>query len=147
MSQTANVMQQSAAPEDLKLDQNLNARMLRTMALTTCVAVVFSLVFAPWRTTTGLLLGGALALVNHRWLLSSTTAAFSVLIAGQQPRLSIIMYALRYLVIGATIFASYELRWASLPAMFVGLSTFVMAIFVEASRQMYVSITKREENN
>lgn len=147
MSQSANTMQQPAAQDDLKLDQNLNARMLRTMALTTGIAVLLSLLVAPWRTTTGVLIGGALAILNHRWLLSSTTAAFSVLIQARQPRLSIMMYVVRYAVVGSTVFAVYQLRLASLTAMFVGLSTFVVAIFVEAAFQMYLSITEREEHN
>lgn len=117
------------------------------MACATGLLVVAALFTAEWRIATGLLIGGVLALLNHNWLMSSTTAAFSVLVEGQKPRITILKYGLRYLVIGATVFAAHELRVASLPALLIGLSTFVIGLFVEASRQFYIAITQREETD
>ena len=147
MSQMADNVSQLTGHADLKLDQDLNARMLRTMVLTTVVVTLVAALIAPWRVTTGIALGGVLAVLNHRWLLASTTAAFGVLLEGQKPRITIFKYALRYIVVGAAIFTANELHVASLLAMFAGLSTFVMALFVEASRQFYVAIITREETN
>jgi hypothetical protein len=104
-----------------------------------------SLLFAPWRVSTGLLLGGLLSLVNHYWLITSTTAAFSVLLKGEKPRLSLIQYVLRYAVIGAVILLSYKFGIASVPALIVGLCSFVFALFVEAFREFYFAIIHREE--
>ena len=147
MSQMANNVSQLTGHADLKLDQDLNARLLRTMVLTTVVVTLVAALMAPWRVTTGIALGGVLAVLNHRWLLASTTAAFGVLLQGQKPRITIFKYALRYIVVGAAIFTANELHVASLLAMFAGLSTFVMALFVEASRQFYFAIITREETN
>jgi hypothetical protein len=48
-------------------------------------------------------------------------------------------------VIAAVIFSTYTLELVSLPAVFIGLSTFVVAMFVEAAREFYFAIKEREE--
>jgi hypothetical protein len=122
-----------------------NRRIFRSMIVVVILAVSASLLFAPWRVSTGLLLGGLLSLVNHYWLISSTTAAFSVLVNGHKPRLSIVQYVLRYVVIGSVIFLAYKFGIASVPALVAGLCSFVVALFVEAFREFYFAIIHREE--
>ncbi|MEP6742713.1 MAG: ATP synthase subunit I [bacterium] len=122
-----------------------NRRIFRSMTVVVIVAVCASLPFASWRVSTGLLLGGLLSLVNHYWLTSSTTAAFSVLVDGQKPRLSLVQYVLRYVLIGSVIFIAYKFRIASVPALVAGLCSFVFALFVEAFREFYFAIIHREE--
>jgi hypothetical protein len=117
------------------------------MAFATALAAVASLTFAPWRVTSGLLLGGVLALFNHRWLSSSTSAAFSVLVHGTKPRLSLVQYVLRYLVITLMVIFAYKLNLVSLPATIAGLCSFVPALFGEALREFYFAIIHREEIN
>jgi hypothetical protein len=122
-----------------------NRRIFRSMVVAIILAVGASLLFAPWRVSTGLLVGGLLSLLNHYWLITSTTAAFSVLMNGAKPRLSLIQYLLRYGVIGAVILLSYKLGIASVPALIIGLCSFVFALFVEAFREFYFAIIHREE--
>src|SRR5882724_1388164 len=122
-----------------------NRRIFRSMIVVVVLAVCASLLFAPWRVSTGLLLGGVLSLVNHYWLTTSTTAAFSVLVNGEKPRLSLIQYVLRYAVIGLVILLAYKFGIASVPALIAGLCSFVFALFVEALRVFYFSIIHREE--
>ena len=122
-----------------------NRRIFRSMIVVVILAVSVSLLFAPWRVSTGLLLGGLLSLVNHYWLTTSTTAAFSVLIDGQKPRLSLVQYVLRYAVIGLVIVLAYKFGIASVPALIAGLCSFVFALFVEAFREFYFAIIHREE--
>jgi hypothetical protein len=117
------------------------------MAFATAFAVVASLTFAQWRVTSGLLLGGVLALLNHHWLSSSTAAAFSVIAHGTRPRLSLVQYVLRYLVITLVILVAYKLNLVSLTATIVGLCSFVPALFGEALREFYFAIIHREEIN
>jgi hypothetical protein len=123
----------------------INRRIFRSMIVAVVLALSASLLFAPWRVSTGLLLGGLLSLVNHYWLTSSTAAAFSVLIDGQKPRLSLVQYILRYALIGSVIFLAYKFGIASLPALIAGLCSFVFALFVEAFREFYFAIIHREE--
>lgn len=125
----------------------IEGRVFRTMAFATAIAAIASMPFAQWRITTGLLLGGVLSLLNHHWLSSSTAAAFSVLVNGAKPRLSIVQYILRYLVITAVVVVAYELNIVSLTATIVGLCSFVVALFGEALREFYFAIIHREETS
>ena len=119
------------------------------MAIATGISVAVSAVIGPWRVTTGLFVGGLLALFSHRWLKSSVAAAIEMSVAlpvgGGPPRLRLAQFLLRYLVIGAFLFALNEFDLVSLIAVFAGMSSFVVAIFVEAAREFYFAIIQREE--
>lgn len=115
------------------------------MAIATGLSVAVSAVIGPWRVTTGLLVGGLLALFSHRWLKNSAAAAIQLSIGGAPPRLQLAKFMLRYLVIAALVFSLHELNLLSLTAVLVGLSSFVVAIFVEALREFYFAIIQREE--
>lgn len=123
----------------------IDGRIFRSMALATVLAVVASLPLGQWRVTTGLLLGGILSLLNHHWLSGSTAAAFSVLAHGAKPRLKLAQYILRYFVIATVVFVAYKLNAVSLAATLLGLSSFVVALFVEAFREFYLAFIHREE--
>jgi ATP synthase I chain len=127
------------------IDRALNSRVFRTMAATTALAVTISAFIAPWRVTTGLLVGGLLALFSHSWLKNSAAEAIRLSTTGSAPRLRLAQFLLRYVVIAAVIFTAHTLDLISLPAVLAGLSTFVAAIFVEALREFYFAITQREE--
>jgi hypothetical protein len=66
MSDTAN----NTAPTTVvtEEDHGLNTRVFRAMLAVTVVAVAVSAFVGPWRFTTGLLIGGMLALFSHQWL-------------------------------------------------------------------------------
>ena len=128
-------------------EKGIDGRIFRSMALAAAIAVVASLPFAQWRVTSGLLLGGILALLNHNWLSGSTTAAFAVLAHGARPRLKLAQYILRYFVIATVVFVAYKLKAVSLVATLVGLSSFVVGLFVEALREFYFAFIHREETS
>jgi hypothetical protein len=115
------------------------------MAVTTALTVSVSAFVAPWRVTTGLLVGGLLALFSHSWLKNSAAAAIQLSTVGGRPHLRLAQFLLRYIVIAAIVFATYTLNLISLPAVLIGLSSFVVAMFVEASREFYFAIIRREE--
>lgn len=123
----------------------IDGRIFRSMLFATTLTVIGSLAFAPWRLTTGLLLGGVLALLNHHWLRNSAMAALSVVAHGAKPRIRLAQYVLRYGVIAAIVFAAYQLNIVSLAATIVGLCSFVAALFIEAIRELYFAIIHREE--
>lgn len=126
-------------------DEALERRLTRSMCAAVALAVAAAAVFASWRVTTGLALGGLLSLVNHRWLRTSIAAAFGGDLSAGRPRLRVSRYVLRYFVVGLTVFAAARLDLISVPAAIAGLCSFVAALFVEAGRQFYVSIVHREE--
>jgi hypothetical protein len=143
MSQIANNVggEQFAA----EADGALELRVFRVMIASVAVAVIASTLLAPWRVTSGLMLGGVLSLLNYHWLQSSVAAIFNG--SGEErPRVRISSYIIRYFVVAGAAFAAYELRLVSLPAMFAGLSSFVPALFIEASRHFYFAIIRRGES-
>ena len=129
------------------MQDSIHTRVFRTMALTTALAVGVSAFVAPWRVTTGLLIGGLLALFSHNWLKNSAAAAIHLSAVGGQPHLRLAQFVLRYAVIGAVVFSAYTLDLISLPAVFAGLSSFVVAMFAEALREFYFAIIEREETS
>jgi ATP synthase I chain len=125
----------------------MERRLFRVMCWAVALAVLAAAPFAPWRVTTGLLLGGVLALLNHHWLRTSIRAAFATATAtGVRPHLSIARFVLRYFIIAAAIYAAYELNLVSLVATLVGLSAFVVAALGEGFIQTFLTVTQREDN-
>lgn len=142
MNETAN----SVTGDELTRPDKVEQRIFRSMIIAAAVAVLVSAIVAPWRVTTGLLLGGSLSLLNYRWLHGSVAALLNVQESGTKPRMNLLKHALRYLVVGFAVFAAYELHIISLPATIAGLCSFVVALFVEAFRQFYFAIIHREES-
>ena len=127
------------------MHDSTNTRVFRTMVATTALATGISAFAGPWRVTTGLLLGGLLALFSHSWLKNSAAAAIRLSTTGGAPEFRLAQFLLRYVVIAAVVFATYTLDLISLPAVLAGLSSFVVAILVEALREFYFAIKQREE--
>jgi len=125
---------------------NLEGRLLRSMAVATAIAVIISSFIAPWRVTSGLFLGGGLSLLNYHWLHTSVASIFNIDLSVQRPRARSWRYLLRYFVVGVIGFAAYKLHLVSLPATLMGLCSFVPALFAEAARQFYFAIIHREES-
>jgi hypothetical protein len=123
----------------------MESRIFRRMWFLVIITVFFSLWLAPWRVTTGLLLGGSLSILNHHWLRGSLRQAFESASSGERPRLGIWRYLLRYAVIAIIIVISQIFNIASLVATFVGLSSFAVAALIEAFIQIYFAIVHREE--
>lgn len=120
-------------------------RLFRTMLWTVALAVIVSAPLAPWRVTTGLLLGGVLSLFNHHWLRTSLSAVFSTAQSGKRVKINAARYVLRYFVIAAVVASAYALNIVSLVAALVGLCSFVVAAMIEAFMQIYFTIAHREE--
>ena len=127
------------------MQDSINTRVFRTMAVTTALAVTVAAFVAPWRVASGLLVGGLLALFSHSWLKKSAAAAVRLSATGEVAQLGLVQFVLRYIVVAAVIFAAHTLNLISLTAVLAGLSTFVVAIFVEAFREFYFAIKEREE--
>ena len=141
-----NEIANSVAGGELKSADGIERRILRSMIVAVSLAVLLSAFLAPWRVTTGLLLGGLLSLLNFGWLHGSVAALLNGEETGAQPRMSLWKHTVRYLVVGAAIFVAYQLQIISLSATFAGLCSFVVAFFVEAFREFYFAIIRREES-
>lgn len=128
-------------------DLGLERRLWRGMIVSVVVAVSVSALFAPWRTTTGLILGGALAFFNHHWLRTSLRAVFGGAAAeGKRPRLGAARYVLRYFVIAMVVASAAMLGLVSVAATLAGMCALAFAVMIEAFTQLYFAIRYREEN-
>ncbi len=123
----------------------MERRIFRGMVVTVALAVALSALLAPWRVTTGLLLGGLLSLLNHHWLRTSVGAVFGATAAGARPKLRVWRYVLRYVVIVAAVALAYRLDLVSLAATLAGMCSFVVAALVEGFTQLYFAVAHREE--
>jgi hypothetical protein len=123
-------------------DGALERRVFLSMIIAVALGVVVGGLFGSWRVATGLALGGGLSLLNYHWLRTSVAA----ILGSEKPRIRISRYIIRYLLVGAMVFAAYQVDLVSLPATIVGLCSFVPALFIEAFRQFFFSIIRREES-
>jgi hypothetical protein len=146
MGEIINKTGQGALAEDLE-GLALERRLRRSMFAVVALAVLISAPLAPWRVTTGLLLGGALAVFNHHWLRTSLRAVFGGEATGaSSSRLAAARYVLRYAVIALVVASAYMFDLISLAATLAGMCAFAAAIMVEALVQLYFAIVYREEN-
>jgi hypothetical protein len=121
-------------------------RLFRVMIWTVAAAVLASAVLMPWRVTTGLFIGGALSLLNHHWMRTAISAAFALSAdTGARPKLKIVRFITRYVIVGVAVAVAHWLDIASLTAMLVGLCSFVVAALLEGFMQTYFVIIHREE--
>jgi len=143
MSEIVNNVGRSAlsANDPVAMEQ----RLFRTMCGAVVLAVIISLPLAPWRVTTGLLLGGILSLFNHHWLRTSLSAVFGKAESGKRVKINAARYVLRYFVIAAVVALAYTLNLVSIVATLIGLCSFVVAALAEAFMQIYFAIVNREE--
>jgi hypothetical protein len=123
----------------------MERRIFRGMWATVALAVPVSAALAPWRVTTGLLLGGLLSLLNHHWLRTSVGSFFRSAAPGTRPRLKVARYVLRYLVAASVVAVAYRLDLVSLVATLAGMCTFVPAALLEGLIQLYGALFRREE--
>ena len=128
-------------------DDGLEARVFRVMAVSVGLGTGLIAPFMAWRITAGLLLGGLLSLLNYRWMGTSVRALIVARATGRDANARVTRYILRYFVIAAVVVTGYKLNIVSLPATIVGLSSFVVALFAEAFREIYFIIVDREGIN
>jgi len=128
------------------VNDGLEVRLLRSMIVSVVIAAGICAVFAPWRATTGVILGGALSVLNYRWLHTSVAAIFNINLGAERPRAGASRYIFRYAVVGAVVLAAVNLQIVSLAATLAGLCAFVPALFIEALREFYFAIIHREES-
>lgn len=123
----------------------MERRIFRATFVIVALSVPLSTLLMPWRVTTGLLVGGLLALLNHHWLRTSVEAMFGSAPPGSRPRLRLARYVLRYVVVALVVSVAYWLDAVSLVATLVGLCAPALALLIEGFTQLYFAVIRREE--
>lgn len=117
-------------------------RFRRNTYVVIALSVIISLIFARWRTTAGVMLGGALSIFNERWLHSSTGVILGVAAQTRNPRLpqwTAAKFLLRYVVIAVIAGAAVWSGYFGIIGICLGLASFVGALMIEAGYQFYLT--------
>jgi hypothetical protein len=136
-------LRQQAQPETLPPAGEETLRRLKRAASWLILAgVVAAFVAAGWRAALGVALGGALSLLNARWLGASVGAILHV--AGSTgdpavPRWAVSKFFLRYALVGFVMLAAAASGWFDLLGIGLGFAAFVGAAMLEAARQAYLT--------
>ena len=106
------------------------------------VGIAISALAADFTFTLGLALGGALAILNYRWLQSSLR---DVLVAGsaKTPPGTLIKFVVRWLVVAAIGWGANQTGYFEGAGILVGLFTPALAIMIEAGYVATRTITAR----
>lgn len=145
MSEGADSARPSGASDAGEDPRAVERRVFRDTCIAVVLAVAASAMLAPWRVTTGLLLGGALSLFNMYWLRTSVSAVFDAAPEGRPPRMKAARYVLRYVFVVAAVAAANAFGLVSLVATLAGMCLVVAALLAEGLRQLYFAIVRREE--
>jgi hypothetical protein len=129
-----------AAPEAVE------RRVWRNIFAVIAIAVVIAALTADLQFMLGLVLGGALALLNYKWLHSSLRA---VLATGNEktPPGTMIKFVVRWLVIAVVAWAANKTGYFDPIAILAGLFAPAVAVMIEAAYVAYKSLTTRENDN
>ena len=122
-----------------------HSRILWIMAIVLIVTVTGSLIFAEWRVTVGLILGGILSFINYYWLKFALKSVFDKAIEGSKPRFLVGKYILRYFAIGAVVVLVFLTKVIPVAAVICGLLAFAAAILIESFILVIIHISKRKE--
>jgi hypothetical protein len=123
----------------------IERRVWRNCKVVVALAVLISAPLADLKITLGLGLGGALALLNYRWLQSSVRDILKI--AGPKvPPGTYLKFVVRWLVVGAIAWAANETGYFEGTAILAGLFAPALAIMVEAGYTTLKSLTGQDGN-
>jgi ATP synthase I subunit len=106
-------------------------KLLIEMIVITLIISVIGLAASSARFLAGVLIGGAISVVNFLWLERSLGAVFRAAVDGTKPGLLAARYFLRYVIIGLVLFAVYWTGQVPILAVIIGLASFAFAVVFE----------------
>jgi hypothetical protein len=130
----------ASGPEFMK-PEVVERRVWRNIVAVVAVAVVVAAFVADLRFMLGLVLGGALALLNYKWLHSSLRG---VLATGHQkaPPGTLIKFVVRWLMIAAIAWAANKTGYFDAVAILAGLLAPAPAVMIEAAYVSYKTLAR-----
>ncbi len=115
-------------------------RLWRFLIISLVSECVLSLILADLKFMCGIIVGGSLAMFNFHLLQNSVRGLFQT-----QSNSFAVKFFLRYVIIGLVIWLFFYLEIVSITSVLLGLSSFAVALMLEATVQFYFVITKHEE--
>jgi len=129
--------------------ERLERRFLRNTYIFIVAASVIGLAWSGWRMLLGVMLGGALSLLNKRWLQGSLQVMLNHVAAqqtGRVPAFTASKFILRYFLIALAIGLAVWTGWAHPLGIGIGFAAFVGGVMIEAGYQLYVGFKTPTEN-
>lgn len=133
---------ESVRPGDEQDAEASERRIYRNTYIVMALAIVVSLVFAPWPMVAGIVIGSALCVFNERWLRSSVGAILGTSPrspSGTVARWRVSKFLLRYAVIGTVGGVAFWSGKVDLIGFGIGFASFVWAAMMEAGYQLYLT--------
>ena len=120
-------------------------RILTLMALAALLGAIAGFIFDGLSFGIGVLIGGALSLVNYYWLKRSLKTVFDDVVEGAPPQFLAGRYFLRYLTFGVVLTAVYLTKTVPIIAVLLGLASFALAIIFEAIIRLFNGFSNKKE--
>lgn len=118
-------------------------RILWTMFVVAIVGGFLGFVFVSWQFGAGVLIGGALALLNYFWLKNSLRGVFERAVEGERPKFLAGKYFLRYLAFGAILLIVFLTKTLPVTSVLLGLASFAFAITIEGFIRLITTFIKK----
>jgi hypothetical protein len=131
--------------EDQNVQPLSHRRILILMALAAVLGSVLGAVFVSTNFGFGVLMGGALSLINYYWLKRSLKVVMDEAIAGGAPHFLAGRAFIRYLAFGAVLAVIYLTHAIPMVAVLLGLASFAVAIIFEAFIRIFNSFSNKKE--
>jgi hypothetical protein len=131
-------------------DRRLERRLERNTYLVIAVALLCALFWSSRPMALGILLGGALSLLNKRWLQGSVRAILSkavVMQSGRVPPFTASKLILRYFVIALAFGIAFWTGDFHPLGVGIGFAAFVGGVMMEAGYQLYLSFKSNENTS
>lgn len=118
-------------------------RILWTMFIVALAGGLLGFIFESWAFGTGVLLGGALSLLNYFWLKNSLRGVFARAIEGERARFLATKYFLRYAAFGAILLIVFLTKSLPIISVLLGLASFAVAILIEGFIRLVTTFIKK----
>jgi len=119
-------------------------RVWRNIFAVTACAIVAAALTADLSFMLGLLLGGALALLNYKWLHASLKAAVATG-TGKAAPATVMKFIFRWIIIGAAVYVASLTGYFNPVAILAGLLSPAVAVMIEAGYVTYKTIVRNGE--
>ena len=119
-------------------------RVLRNIFAVIALAIVAAAFLADLSFMLGLLLGGALALFNYKWLHASVKAALETG-TGKAAPATVMKFIFRWIIIGAAAYVASLTGYFNPVAILAGLLAPALAVMIEAGYVTYKTLARNGE--
>lgn len=137
--------EQTLAEQPSTVQTLSHKRILWLMALVSALGAIVGFGFISNNFGIGVFIGGILSLVNYYWTKKSLKSIFDKALTGEKPKFLGLQYFFRYLAIGAVLVFFYLTKSVSMVAVLLGLSSFALAIIIEALIRLFSSFSNKKE--